>query len=308
MTQKVQISKTKDKCPECGYSVVVNSPETGENVCARCGLVVREASFDRGPEWRAFTLEEKADRSRVGSPVTILQADKGLPTIIQDINKDAYGRRVTPKTRMHMLRLKKWQSRTQYQSSTERNLLQALSELDRITDKLYIRHDLQEEAAEIYRRALDRGMVRGRSISAIVAACVYAACRKSGKPRSLKEIAGVSRVRLKDIARCYRLLLQEISIKMPIPDPGSYISKIAAKASVSEPVQLKARELLKQAERAKAVTGKDPMGMAAAALYVACVLFGERKTQKEIAGAAAVTEVTVRNRYKGLQQVLRLDK
>jgi len=178
--------------------------------------------------------------------------------------------------------------------------------LDRIADKLHIRQDLQEEAAEIYRRALDKGLVRGRSISAIMAACVYAACRKMGKPRSLKEIAGVSRVRLKDIARCYRLLLQEISIKMPIPDPGSYISKVAAKVNIREPVQNKARELLRQAEKAKAVTGKDPMGLAAAALYVASELFGEKKTQKEIAAAAAVTEVTVRNRYKGLQHVLRL--
>ena len=238
--------------------------------------------------------------------MTILQADKGLPTVIRDVNKDAYGRRLSPRTRMHMLRLKKWQARTQLQSPVERNLIQALSELDRITDKLHIRQDLQEEAAEIYRRVLDKGVVRGRSISAIMAACVYAACRKLGKPRSLKEIANVSRVRLKDIARCYRLVLQEISIQMPIPDPGNYISKIAAKVNISEPVQIKARELLKQAERAKAVTGKDPMGLAAAALYVASELFGEKKTQKEIAAAAAVTEVTVRNRYKGLQQVLGL--
>jgi transcription initiation factor TFIIB len=308
----VSINRTKlesgrDRCPECGSSVMVYNTETGEQICASCGLVVSEHALDRGPEWRAFTLEEKADRSRVGGPISILQADKGLPTVIVDVNKDAFGRRVPLPTRLQMLRLRKWQSRTQYQSPVERNLLQALAELDRIVDKLHIPEDIQEEAAEIYRKVLNKGLVRGRSIAAIVAACVYAACRKASRPRSLKEIASVSRVKLKDIARCYRLLLHELPITMPIPDPRTYVTKIASKAGINEKVQVKAVELLKEAVRLKAVTGKDPMGIAAAALYVACVLLGEKKTQKEVAEAAAVTEVTVRNRYKGLKDALGLN-
>jgi len=304
---RARLETGRDRCPECGSSVIVHNSETGEQICGNCGLVISEQAFDRGPEWRAFTLEEKADRSRVGGPISILQADKGLPTVINDINKDAFGRKVPLSTRLQMLRLRKWQSRTQYQSPAERNLLQALAELDRIVDKLHIPEDIQEEAAEIYRRVLDRGLVRGRSIAAIVAACVYAACRKTGRPRSLKEIASVSRVKLKDIARCYRLLLHELPMTMPIPDPRIYVTKIASKAGINERVQMKAIELLKQAEKLKAVTGKDPMGIAAAALYVACVLLGEKKTQKEVAEAAAVTEVTVRNRYKGLKDILGLN-
>lgn len=293
-------------CPECGSSILVQS-ETGEIVCSQCGLVVSEEAFDRGPEWRAFTPEEKAEKSRVGSPVSILHADKGLPTVIDKVGKDAFGRRVGMETRMQMLRLRRWQTRTQYQSPVERNLLQALAELDRIADKIYLPEDLQEEAAEIYRKALEKGLVRGRSISAIVAAAVYAACRRYDRPRSLKEVAAVSRVKKKDIARCYRLLVQELGLKMPIPDPKNYVSKIAAKAGIPEKTQMEAIRLLDETERRGAVVGKDPIGIAAAALYIACVLTGEKKTQKDIAEAAGVTEVTVRNRYKGLKDALGLD-
>jgi len=294
------------RCPECGNTILVQS-ESGEVVCSRCGLVVSEESFDRGPEWRAFTPEEKAEKSRVGSPISILHADKGLPTVIDKVGKDAFGRKVDMETRLQMLKLRKWQTRTQYQSPVERNLLQALAELDRIADKLHLTEDLQEEAAEIYRKALEKGLVRGRSISAIVAASVYAACRKYDRPRSLKEIAAVSRVRKKDIARCYRLLIQELGMKMPIPDPKNYVSKIATKAGIPEKTQVEAIKLLDEMEKKGAVVGKDPIGIASAALYIACVLTGVKKTQKDIAEAAGVTEVTVRNRYKGLKEVLKLD-
>lgn len=296
-----------EKCPECGSRALVHSTETGEVVCGGCGLVISEQSLDRGPEWRAFTLEEKADRSRVGGPISILHADKGLLTVIDKVNKDAFGRDIPLHTRMQMLRLKKWQNRTRFHSSTDRNLLQALAELDRMVDKLHVAEDIQEEAADVYRKALDRGLVRGRSISAMIAASLYAACRKNARPRSLKEIASVSLVKKKDIARCYRLLVRDLSMKMPISNPKTYVAKIAAKVGITPKTQNKAVQILSQAEENKSVSGKDPMGLAAAALYIACVLIGEKKTQKEIAEATGVTEVTVRNRYKGLKNNLSLN-
>ena len=197
---KVNEKSNVNKCPECGSNLIIESGETGEIVCGNCGLVISEESFDMGPEWRAFTVEEKANKSRVGGPISILHADKGLPTVIDKVGKDAFGRKVDLPTRMQMLRLRKMQFRTQYQSPIERNLLQALSELDRIVDKLHIPEDLQEEAAEIYRKSLDKGLVRGRSIAAVVAAAVYAACRVYSRPRSLKEIDSVSRAKKKNPA------------------------------------------------------------------------------------------------------------
>jgi transcription initiation factor TFIIB len=154
---------------------------------------------------------------------------------------------------------------------------------------------------------LKEDLVRGRSIAAITAASVYAACRLTQTPRGLREIAGVSKVRKSDIARCYRLLVKLLDLKMPIPDPVACIPKIASKVGIDSNVQQRAIEILEMAKKKKIATGKAPAGLAAAALYIACVEHGIHRTQKEIADAANVTEVTLRNRYKGLKEALGLD-
>ncbi|MDG6903056.1 MAG: transcription initiation factor IIB, partial [Nitrososphaerota archaeon] len=201
-------------------------------------------------------------------------------------------------------RLRTWDSRSQVHEPVDRNLRQAFSELDRLSDKLSVSDAVVEKAAYIYRKALERGLVRGRSISAIIAASLYAACRDTQTPRTLKDLAAVSNVKKKDIARCYRLLLKEMDIKMPVVDPTKCISRIASKAQLTEKTKRRALEILKRAEETRISAGKDPMGLAAAALYVACTLEGEDKTQKDVAEAAGVTEVTIRNRYKGLRSAL----
>jgi transcription initiation factor TFIIB len=188
----------------------------------------------------------------------------------------------------------------------DRNLAQAMAELDRLTDKLHIPPSIKEKAAVIYRKALDKGLVRGRSISAIAAASLYAACRTSQTPRTLRELSTHSPIEKKDIARCYRLLLRELKIRMPIPMAQLRVPKIAAKVNVGELTQQDAVKILREAERLKTTAGKDPMGLAAAALYIACVRNDEKRTQKMIADAAGVTEVTIRNRYKGLKESLNL--
>lgn len=295
-------TEPRKKCPECGSTAVILSGDTGELVCGSCGLVLTTQRLSQSAEWRAFTQEERAERVRVGSPTSILKADKGLSTTIRSVDKDAYGRSVPYSMRRQMLRLKRWQSQVQYGTSAERNLLIALSELDRMSDKLRISRDIQERAAQLYRKALETGLVRGRSIASMASACLYAACRSLQRPRSLKEVASASKVRIKEIARCYRLILRELQVSMPIPEPKAYISKIAAKLSIPEKTQIEAAQVLNEARRKRIIAGKDPKGMAAAALYVACVRTGVQRTQKDIANAAEVTEVTVRNRYKGLKE------
>ncbi|MCJ7574226.1 transcription initiation factor IIB, partial [Candidatus Bathyarchaeota archaeon] len=204
-------------------------------------------------------------------------------------------------------RLRKWQTRSRVHSSVDRNLAQAMAELDRLSDKLHIPPNIKEKAAVIYRKTLDQGLVRGRSISAIAAASLYAACRMTQTPRTLREITRVSTIDKKDIARCYRLMLKELHIQMPIPDAQLRIPKIAAKVGVGEKTQQKAVEILRRAGKLKTTAGKDPMGLAAAALYIACQMTDEKRTQKMIADAAGVTEVTIRNRYKGLKDILDLE-
>jgi transcription initiation factor TFIIB len=182
-----------------------------------------------------------------------------------------------------------------------------MSELDRLSDKVYLPQPTKEKAALIYRKALDKDLVRGRSIATIVTASLYAACRGTGTPRTLREIAESSLVNKKDVARCYRLILRELDVNMPIANPLTYISKIAVKADISGISQGKAIEILRVARHKRIATGKDPLGIAAAVLYIACLQNNEKITQKDIADAAGVTEVTVRNRYKALKKELGLE-
>ena len=177
-----------------------------------------------------------------------------------------------------------------------------MTELDRLADKVYLPEPVKEKAAIIYRKALDKGLVRGRSIAAIAAAALYAACRTTKTPRTLREVSEVSFADKKDVARCYRLLLREIDLHIPIADPLDYVSKIGEITGISGQTQGLAIKILKEAKRKRAASGKDPMGLAAAALYIACIQYDEKKTQKDIAEAAGVTEVTVRNRYKILKR------
>jgi len=296
-----------DMCPECGSGNLIHDYDTGETICGDCGLVIREQMMDKGPEWRAFTQEEKASRSRVGVPTSYSVHDKGLSTAISQIDRDAFGRKLPLRTRLQMWRLRKWQIRSRVHSSVDRNLAQAMAELDRLSDKVYIPAPTKEKAAVIYRKALDKGLVRGRSIAAIAAASLYAACRRTKTARTLREIAETSLVEKKDVARCYRLLLRELDIQMPIADPLTYVSKIAETTGISGKTQGIAIQILRKAKMSRAAAGKDPMGLAAAALYIACLQNDEKKTQKDIAEAAGVTEVTVRNRYKTLKKQLHLE-
>ena len=296
-----------DKCPECTSKNLVHDYDSGETICGDCGLVLYEQTMDKGPEWRAFTQQEKASRSRVGMPTSYSIHDKGLSTTISQVDRDAFGRKLPISTRLQMWRLRKWQIRSRVHSSIDRNLAQAMGELERLSSRVSISPPIKEKAAVVYRKALDKGLVRGRSINSVAAAALYAACRQSGSPRTLREISEASLVDKKDVARCYRLLLQELDFHMPLADPMTYVSKIAEKTGISGKTQGAAIAILRMAKQKRVSAGKDPMGLAAAALYIACLQNAEKETQKDIAEAAGVTEVTVRNRYKDLIKQLHLE-
>jgi transcription initiation factor TFIIB len=283
--------------------MVIDSPG-GELCCSNCGFVMKDKIVEAGPEWRSFSSEEKDNRSRTGSPISITMHDMGLATVIGGTNKDASGRSLSGSMKSTVERLRTWDRRSQVHESADRNLRQAFSQLRGFSDKLTVSESVTEKAAYIYRKALERNLVRGRSITSIIAASLYAACREMEIPRTLKDVAAVSNVKRKDLARSYRLLLKEMDIKMPVAEPSRCVSKIASRAGMSEKTQRRAREILIRAKQMRITAGKDPMGFAASALYVACTLEGENKTQKDVAEAAGVTEVTIRNRYKGLRSAL----
>lgn len=276
---------------------------TGETFCRNCGYVVAEKIEESGPEWRAFSNDE-SDRSRVGAGTSITMHDMGLSTVIGSADKDATGKPLSASMKSSIERLRTWDSRTQTHSSADRNLRQALSELDKMKDKMALAESVIEKAAYIYRKAMEKKLVRGRSIHGLIAACLYAACRNTETPRTLDDVAESINIRRKDVARCYRLIYKELDLKMPVADPTKGISRIASTANLSEKTKRRAMEILNKAKKIGMVAGKDPMGIAAAALYLACISNGEIRSQKDISLAAGVTEVTIRNRCVGLKTLL----
>jgi len=291
-------------CSECGSRKIIQDGGSGETICKGCGLVISETTINMGPEWRAYSLKEKKKRTRVGPPSSLSFHDKGLSTVIGPIGWDALGRRLSRDTKFKMIRLKKWNKRSMRNASKERNLSQAMVELQRISEKLHIPSIVHESAALIYRKALEKGLVRGRSISSIVLASLYGACRINQTLRNLEEIARHSTLDKKEIARCYRILHKELNLQTPVPKAQLRVSKIASEVKLGQETQHMAINILEEADRLRITSGKAPMGMAAAALYLACAMNGENRTQKVLAAASGVTEVTIRNRYKDLKKFL----
>ena len=289
------------RCPECGSSNLVYDESRGEVICGNCGLLVEESMVDTTHELRQFDKSEK--KSRGGAPMSLQKFDKGLTTNVGEIS-DIYKLDSSQQTRKY-LRLKKWQERVS--TSIERNLRLAMAELRRVASFLDLPSVVKDEASRVYNFVLQRGLVRGRSMESVIAACIYAACRSYNIPRTLDEISAASEVERKEIGRTYRFIIRKIGIKVNPSSPKDYISRFASVLHLSPKVQNEALKILKKAEISELTSGRGPAGIAAAALYVAALLNDEKKTQREVADVAGITEVTIRNRYKELLDRLDLE-
>jgi transcription initiation factor TFIIB len=291
-------------CPECMSNKLVTDPETGEVVCQECGAVVIERGVDTGPEWRnPEGAGEKPSKSRGGPPVSIKYGGMGLTTTF-DWMEDFEGKKLTKEAREKMRKLQRFHETIK--TSEERNLQQAASVLAIYADKLNLPQPVAEQAMLIYRKALKAGLLKGRAIRVIMAGAVYAACRLSGLPRDLRDFErAYPLVKRKEVGHAYRLIVKTLNIKPPVPpDPSAYVPKIAAKLGVEERTIREALSIIEEAKKrggSEVTAGKDPVGVAAAALYIACQETMQNVMQKKIASVAGVTEVTVRNRVKMLQ-------
>jgi transcription initiation factor TFIIB len=269
-----------------------------------CGFVVAAKIADRGPEWRAFDDEQRAKRTRVGAPLTYTIHDKGLSTMIDWHDRDIYGKSLSPGQKAQVYRLRKWQRRIRVSDATERNLAFALSEITKIANNLNLPRNILETASVVYRKAVKERLIRGRSIQGVTAAAIYLACRQCGLARTLEEIAQASSMNKKEVGRSYRFLIKELNYSVPPLKPSQYITKFSNQLTMQGKVEEIAHKILAAAQELKLTSGRGPTGIAAAASYIASVLTGERKTQREIAEIAQVTEVTIRNRYKELVERL----
>jgi len=294
-----------DTCRRC-KGLMVTDAVTGERFCRNCGFVVDEQIAELGPERNISKDSDRDDKSRVGIPTSLAIHDMGLATVIGATNKDATGKPLSAQAKHEMKRLRTWDNRSQMSEQMDRNLRYAFIQLDKLKDKLTLSDAVIEKAAYIYRKALSKSLVRGRSIEGVLAAAVYAACRDVETPRTLGDVATAINIKRKDLSKNYRLLVNELEMKMPVVSSITCMSKIASKVGLSEKVKRHALGILKDANDSRITAGKDPMGMAASALYISCVKMDVDISQKDIAMAAGVTEVTIRNRYKDLKKSLHI--
>ena len=303
MTQKPPI------CPTCKSNCVITDPESWEIVCSKCGTVISDVNQEMRRGSQAFnnTTKRPKDSGGTGMPTSLAKADMGLATVISTTNKDASGHEIEAAMLSTMHRLRVWDYRTQVHTSGDRNLGIAFKELHLLKDKLGLPESITEKSAYIYRKAQERGFVRGRSISAVITAAVYIACREAGIPKTLKEIAETNNTRNKAVKKAYRLIVSGLDIKIPTFDPIKCIAKVANKAVLNEKTKRQAIEVMNNVVKEEISAGKNPMGLAATVLYISCMKTGEHKSQRDIAKAAGITDVTLRSGFKNVCDKLQLN-
>ena len=280
--------------------MLVTDMVSQEVSCSNCGMVIDERVSDMRPE-RVF-VDEHVNKSHTGDKISIAKHDHGLSTIINPSDRDSAGNPLSAPMKSSLQRLRKWDNRSRIKTTYERNLRQAFSDLLKLKEKLSLPEAVIEKTAYIYRKTLEKKLTRGRSTTTLVSACLYAACRESETPRTLREIADAVGIKRKELNASYRMLFKELDLKMPVIDSVSCISKIASNAELSEKTKRYAMRILRNAEKQNTLAGKHPMGVAASALYLAGLDLGENITQRTVADAAGITEVTVRNRCKSLKE------
>lgn len=284
--------------------LVVTDPDTGELIRKDTGEVISNNALSQEKEWRAFEPEEDRDRARTGAPTSLAFHDMGLSTVIGKESTDASGNQIDSSTQMRMVRLRMWNNRSHSHSSKERSLQQAFTILSKIKGKLGLPAYVTEKAAYVYRKAQEKGLIRGDSIGSVLAASIYVAARQSGVLRTLDEISDSVEVKPKAAGRSYRRIVTQLDIRIPVIDHAKYIIKVANRLGLDEMTKRKALELMEQAQKKNILVGKDPTGMAASIVYLVNLTAKSPRTQGEIASAAGVTEVTVRNRSKELRKRL----
>jgi len=294
---------SKLRCPECGSTEILVDTVRGENICSKCGLILNENMIDTQQDWRAFDTEELEKTARTGAPLTRMRHDRGVGTEIGKSKAELF--KVSAGKRGQYFRIKNWQKRLI--SSKDRNYGYALSELERIASALNLPKNLQEEIGTMYEKALEEGLVKGRSIEAVIGALVYALSREYGSPRLMSEICEVSGVDKRDLGRTYRYVARKLNLRVIPAKAIDYVPRCATILNLSDRTQVLAKRYLKKIKSEEEVSGKGPIGLAAATLYIAAIMNGELISQRKIAEAIGVTEVTIRNRCKDIAKNLGIE-
>lgn len=296
-------SEQADVCTLCSGTSIVFDSETSEAICSSCGMVVKDNIESMGPEWRSYSGEDIESKSRTGMPSSLAFHDMGLSTFISYSNVDANGIAISAEQRSKVQRMRRWNKISSNNRSYHRNLKNAFAILSTIKDKLSLSDTLIEKAAYNYRKALDKKIIKGRSIRALIVAAVYASCRDLSVPRTLEEISVAANTDSIFAGKCYRLLVQNLELQLPVIDSKKYLARIANKAKVSERTYRAALEMLTTIKGNPISHGKDPNALAVAVLYAACLKEEENVSQAQVAVAGDISIVTLRKRFQDVRKI-----
>lgn len=294
-----------DFCDECKSDALIHDVVRGELICQDCGLVLKSSIHCHSPEWNAYTTDEKMRRARCEIVIEPLKA-RTMGTIIGEKFIDSRGRKIYGEKRRNITRLSYRQR--QFQEKHSKNLGKASSELNRIISHLRLSNDITNTAFLYYRVAYKKGLVRGRSVTNMMSAAIYIACRKKQVAIMMKDIARIANITPKELGRSIRIFLLKIKVKKTFHNPSIYVYRLGEDLKLSLHTQRVAIALIDQAHVKGLTNGKSPITMAAASLYIATLQTGEKRTQYQIADFAQTTPATIRIRFKEIQKVLKLAK
>lgn len=299
-TAQTESAEPETHCSECGGQLIKDG-KTKELHCQSCGIVVKDDTIDRGPEWRNF--DNEPNKSRVGSPLTEARHDRGLSTEISWNDKDGHGNTLSAKQREKMGRLRKWDKRFKTKNQKERGVKKAISEILRMSSALGLPDSVTETASVIYRRASSEDLIHGYAIESIASGALYISARTEEIPRTFDEIESVSRISRDKIRWAQMHLRRELKLRVEPADPLEYIPRYCSKLDTDHDVQREATRLAKEFIHNTDASGLGPSNIAAAAVYTATFRHEQDLTQVAVEKTCGTTPPTVRKISKMLIDV-----
>lgn len=289
----------------CKTYPAITDSERGEIVCGGCGLILVQNMADTSYENNGYTQEDFMKLTRTGPATSLTMHDKGLSTVI-GANKDSSGNSLSSKTKYEFNRLRTWDQRSKSRKTA--TLSKAFTMLNAMKTKLGIPDNVVENAAYIYRKIVNAKLTRGRTMTSLISASLYAACRENNIPRTLDDIADAGNIERRILSRDLRTIIKKLGLNLNQYDTSSFISKISNNMNLKEKTKRDAFEILKRCEKEQITAGKHPVAQAAASLYISCIMNGEKISQKKFSIESGVSDVTIRNRAILIKKTLKLDE
>ncbi|MEZ7988679.1 MAG: transcription factor TFIIB [Nitrosopumilus sp.] len=281
----------------CKKNEMITDAYTGEIACGSCGIVSSDQIVDQGSESVGSNPNDYMNNSRVGAKRSLKMIDMGLSTIIEAKDRDVTGKPLSLENRRMFYRLRMW-DRNSRSAASSKSFQKAFILLDAISSKLGLPESVVEETAYLFRKIAARKILAGRSTSAMLCATIYITCRITDTPRTLQDVVEAGNIKKKVLQRTYRFLAKELDLSPEAYSPSEFVTRIAKGLTLSEKTQRLAFKILDLCAKKQVSTSKNPMAMAASAVYLASTITGESVSQLKISKISGISAVTIRERKK----------